>query len=80
MQSLLLNAYALRLHQSRFGAEFKRLLASWEESQWWDAARIRELQDERVRSIVSFAASKVPFYGRHWAEAWSGGQPGARRR
>lgn len=68
MQSILLNAYAFRLHRTRFGAEFRRLMAEWEESQWWDAARLRAVQDAKVKSIVAFAAAKVPFYGRHWAE------------
>ena len=68
MQSALLNAYALRLHRQRFGPEFRRLLAEWENSQWWDAERVRALQDDRLRAIVKFAAGRVPFYGRRWAE------------
>lgn len=68
MQELLLDAYAYRLHRERFGVAFKSLLARWEESQWWDAARIREYQDARVRDIVRFAAAHIPFYGRLWAE------------
>lgn len=67
-QSLLLNAYALRLRRERFGSEFRSLLAEWEQSQWWDAELIRRHQDDRVRSIVRYAADHVPFYQRYWAE------------
>jgi len=67
-QVLLLNAYAWRLKRERFGAEFRALLAAWEDSQWWSSERIREQQDERLRLIVQIAADRVPFYGRRWAE------------
>ena len=68
MQSMLLNGYAFQLHRQRFGAEFRSLFADWEASQWWDPARMRAHQDERVRAVVQFAGAHVPFYGRHWAE------------
>ncbi len=68
VQSLLLNLYALNLHRVRFGAEFKKVLDQWERSQWWDASRVRALQDERLRALVAYAAHRVPFYGRSWAE------------
>lgn len=67
MQSVLMNAYAWRLHRERFGPEFEKLLAEWEESQWWQPDEIRALQDRRLQAIVRVAA-KVPFYGRLWAE------------
>ncbi len=68
IQTGLLNAYALKLKRERFGPEVRSLLAAWEESQWWDAQRMRAHQDERVRELVRFAAKSVPFYGRRWAE------------
>jgi len=68
MQSVLLNSYALQLRRKRFGVEFRSLLADWEASQWWDPSRLREHQDERVRAIIQFAGTKVPFYMRRWAE------------
>lgn len=67
LQIVLLNGYALQLHRKRFHAGFRSLLATWDESQWWDPTRLRQYQDERVRSIAQFAAKQVPFYGRHWA-------------
>lgn len=68
LQSVLLNAFAYRLHRQRFGGPFQSLFAEWENSQWWEPERLRALQDDRVRSIVQFAALRVPFYGRRWAE------------
>jgi phenylacetate-CoA ligase len=68
MQTAMLNAYALQLHRKRFGPAFHSLLKEWEESQWWEADRLRLLQDERVRSIVQFASGKIPFYAQLWAD------------
>lgn len=68
LQTVLLNSYALRLHRERFGAEFRRLLADWEASQWWASERVQEYQNDRVRSIVRFAGTCVPFYQQRWAE------------
>ena len=68
VQTALLNAYGLSLHRVRFGRAFRRLLGDWERSQWWDAAQLRALQDERVRVLVAYAAKHVPLYGRRWAE------------
>jgi phenylacetate-CoA ligase len=68
LQSGLLNAYSLKLHRERFGGTFRKILADWEKSQWWDAERIRTLQDERLRDIVQFSGTQVPYYQRRWAE------------
>ena len=68
VQSLLFNGYAVQLQFTRFGPDFRALRAAWEESQWWDAARLRAQQDDRVRSIVQFAGAHVPFYARLWSE------------
>jgi phenylacetate-CoA ligase len=68
VQSLLMNVYAFRLHRTRFGSDFDLLMAKWEESQWWEPSRLKELQDLAVRDMVRFAAEQVPFYGRYWAD------------
>lgn len=63
-----MNAHALRLHHQRFGKAFKRLQAEWNASQWWTPAQLADLQDARIRELVGFAAQRVPFYQRRWAE------------
>lgn len=67
LQTILLNGYATRLHRERFGPEFRALMTRWDESQFWDASRLRDLQDEGVRSIVRFAGEHVPFYRKLWS-------------
>ena len=39
-----------------------------EESQWWDRSRLRELQFQRLRSLLLHAASHVPYYRRLFAD------------
>lgn len=68
VQTLLLNAYALNLHRVRFGSGFRALLADWEKSQWWEATKLRAMQDDRVRELVAYAAEKVPLYARRWSD------------
>ena len=68
IQTLLLNAYAANLHRVRFGKSYRALLVDWDESQWWEPSRLRDLQDVLVRQIVAYAAQRVPLYGRLWSE------------
>ena len=52
VQNLLLSAFSARLNRERHGgryAEFRELL---EQSQWWDRARMRAWQEERLRLSV----------------------------
>jgi len=32
------------------------------QSQWWEAEKIRELQNEKLRKIISHAYLNVPYY------------------
>ncbi|MCG3179038.1 MAG: hypothetical protein BIFFINMI_01369 [Phycisphaerae bacterium] len=56
------------------GPEFRRWLAFLKQSQWWDAGRIRDYQDARVRELAALAYATVPFY-RGWFDA-AGVRPG----
>ena len=40
-----------------------RLLAAYEESQWWPADRLRALQEERLTALLRFAATHTAHYG-----------------
>jgi phenylacetate-CoA ligase len=66
LQTALLNAYAYRLRLRRAGGQFRALQAEWDASEWWDATRLRELQDLRLRELIEFTYSRVPFYRKHW--------------
>jgi len=62
VQNALVSAFSARLERERYGGrfpEFQKLLA---ESEWWDRARMRELQDERLRAVVRHAYEHVPYY------------------
>ncbi len=56
------------------GPEFRRAVHWLLESQWWDAARIRNYQDARLREMVAHAYETAPFY-RSWFDA-AGVRPG----
>jgi phenylacetate-CoA ligase len=62
VQNGLLAAFSMRLERQRYRGRFPEFRALLEESQWWDAARMRAYQDERLRSIVRHAHAHVPYY------------------
>jgi phenylacetate-CoA ligase len=68
LQTVFLNAHAVRIQRERYGPVFDELERAWIESERWEPARLREQQDQRVRDIVRLAAERVPFYGRRFAE------------
>lgn len=55
--------------QTELNADFRRIVGELCESDWWDAGRIREFQDEQVRWIVRHAYETVPFYREWFARA-----------
>jgi len=44
------------------GAHTMRCLAELEESQWWTADRIHELQSTRLQHLIDHAYTHVPYY------------------
>ncbi|MBN1151703.1 MAG: phenylacetate--CoA ligase family protein [Dehalococcoidia bacterium] len=50
------------------GAHTMRCLAELEQSQWWPADRLLELQSERLRRLIHYAYSHVSFYRQTMAE------------
>ncbi len=68
LQTAAVNAYALRIHFERYGSPFRRLMSTWEVSQWWDEERLRDFQDARLREIIGSAYEKVPFYRERFDE------------
>jgi phenylacetate-CoA ligase len=66
LQTVLLNAQAARLHRERYGPTFEALEAAWDRSQWWEPARLRDWQAERLREIARVAYERVPFYRRRF--------------
>lgn len=62
VQSALVSAFSARLEKQRYGGRFPEFRALLEESQWWDAQRMGQWQDERLRHIVRHAFEHVPYY------------------
>ncbi len=50
------------LHERLKRHDTVRLLRELEQSQWWSPQRLRELQMERLRALLSAVSSRVPFY------------------
>ena len=52
VQNACSSAFSARLERQRYGGRFPEFRALLEESQWWDARRMGEWQDERLRAVV----------------------------
>jgi len=61
-----LRGYQLRWW--RYGADAERLVAETLERERWPADRLRAWQDEQVAKLLHRAATRVPWYRRHWDE------------
>ena len=48
----------------KHGSEFQRTLAELEQSQWHSADRFRDMQDQKVRTLIRHAYDTVPYYRR----------------
>jgi len=62
IQNALLSAFSWRLNRQRFGGRFPEFRALLEASQWWEPARMRDWQAERLRRLLVHAYEHVPFY------------------
>ncbi len=47
----------------RYAGNFYRYWKQVLESQWYDQERLRELQEEALRSLVAYCYERVPYYG-----------------
>ncbi len=61
-QDVMATAYGLRQLPVRHGGRYRAHAADLEVRQWWDAERLREDQDRRVRATVTWCAARVPHY------------------
>lgn len=69
LQTVMLNAYAVRIQRERYGAAFDALQREWDRSERWSPEQLREWQDRRVREIVRTAYATVPFYRERYEQA-----------
>lgn len=64
----LVSAALFPLHEHVKGHQSTQLRREMEESQWWQADRLRELQLSRLRRLLAHAQAKVPYYRKLFAE------------
>jgi phenylacetate-CoA ligase len=62
LQSVVVAAVGWRRNRLRFGSPFRRALRALKESDLRDAPRVREDQDARLREMIRWAATTVPYY------------------
>jgi phenylacetate-CoA ligase len=67
-QTVLMNLRAVGIQRERYGPVFRRIRDEWEESQWWDTARMREWQDAQLRDMVRYCHDRIPYYRRKFSE------------
>lgn len=63
-QTLMLNAFGVKLHRYRRGEAYRAALAGLLDSQFWPPERLQTYRDERIRAVVGVAYEKTPFYRR----------------
>lgn len=62
VQNLLLSAFSGHLSKQRYRGRFGEFVALLEQSQWWEAERMRQWQAEQLRRVLVHAGEHVPYY------------------
>jgi phenylacetate-CoA ligase len=62
MQTVFLNAYALRVHKERYGNRFLRIYENLLNSQYFTSDEIEQYQNKQLRLLVQNAYETVPYY------------------
>ena len=62
VQTLMLNAYAVRLGRYRQGEAYRLAVRRLLESQFWPRVQLQTYRDERIRAVVRIAYERSPFY------------------
>jgi len=62
LQNLFVSLMGLRRYLLRYGKEFERYHAQIEESQWYSATELRELQNEKLKNLIEYVYQYVPYY------------------
>ncbi len=68
LQTRIVTSVLFPLHERLKGHDTVRVRRLLEESQWWDSARLREWQLQRLRALLIQAGVQVPYYRRLFAD------------
>jgi len=60
--------YSRRRGAMKFGPRFHDYLTDLDRTQWYDNARLQELQDEKLRRLIHYVNEHVPFHRERFAE------------
>ncbi|MBA3884182.1 MAG: phenylacetate--CoA ligase family protein [Acidobacteria bacterium] len=71
LQNAGISAFGYVYRRERFGRDFAPTLAGFEERDRWDATRMREYTDRKLRHVLR-RAMDAPFYREHWSAAGLG--------
>jgi phenylacetate-CoA ligase len=66
LQTILLNAHALRIDRHRYGPPYRQATQGLIASERWPVEQMRAFQDERVRRLASFTYARSAFYRQLW--------------
>jgi phenylacetate-CoA ligase len=62
IQTMMLNAYALKVHSERYGAKFRDIQAELNRTQYFNPKQIDDYQNTRLKRLIHHAYSTVPYY------------------
>lgn len=62
VQNLVCTAYGIKERQLRYGRRFRSFLDALDRSQWLPAEALHEIQNDRLRKLVTFCDAEVPYY------------------
>src|ERR1043166_1546648 len=62
MHAVIVRRLLLPLHERLLGRRTLSDLRGLEQSQWWSAARLEELQQFKLQSLLTHAAQRIPYY------------------
>jgi phenylacetate-CoA ligase len=64
LQNVACSWHGRHLLKTRYNADFNRLLAELNESQWWELDKLKEYQNQKVRELMTHVYENVPYYNR----------------
>jgi phenylacetate-CoA ligase len=67
-QNLLVSAYGALKRWEQISEPYRGYIKELEQTQWWSAPQLRELQDSRLRVLIRHAYENVPYYRRIFDE------------
>jgi len=62
LQNVAVSGYSVILDRQRYGGRFSEYRELLDKSQWYSRKELEDYQDERLRVIVEYAYSHVPYY------------------